>query len=312
MDCRKLFKSSQDSRHVRTLRSPYSPVALKGDARRSVHNSAAFYHPNSGSSSVKSNRPLTETCSHQHTTNNSKLEWKMEGHRENLKRMLYQTAGSIHGDADGRKNVLDVSFSSHNSDNVVKKEDTPIDSLSRKSSSNFQDIMYETPQNVLTGQTKVNGITALKGCSTGTKECSKKISGLNTLSSDSIQCEPYTNGKKHNLDVYNTRPSGTVRSHESTSKVTNTLSKKSCEVVDPQHEQRTKLLRIYDEVLVVDDISTAKIVVQLLTTKYRHLIHACDTEACFPNTNCLYCLIPQSFIILAIFSKHSLYTILQI
>lgn len=285
MGCRKLFKSSQDSRRVRTLWSTYSPVALKGDARRSFHNSAAFYHPDSGSSSAKSKRPLTETCGHQHATNNSKLEWKMEGHRENLKRMLYQTAGSIHGDADEMKNVLNVSFSSHNYDNVAMNEGTLVDSLTQKSSSNLHDVLYETPQNVLAGRTKVNGMTTLKECSTGTKECSKKIPGLNTLSNSSIQCEPYTNGKKHNLDFSNTRPSGTARSHESTSKVMHTLTKNSCEVVDPQLHQQTKLLHIYNEVLIVDEISTAKTVVQMLMTKYRDLIHACDTEACFTNAN---------------------------
>lgn len=43
-------------------------------------------------------------------------------------------------------------------------------------------------------------------------------------------------------------------------------------------DQRENLGRIYDEVLVVDNISTAKEVVGLLTTKYRDLVHACDTE----------------------------------
>ncbi|KAK9151816.1 hypothetical protein Syun_010125 [Stephania yunnanensis] len=39
-----------------------------------------------------------------------------------------------------------------------------------------------------------------------------------------------------------------------------------------------KLLRIYDKVIVVDNVSLAKKVVGLLTEKYRHLVHACDTE----------------------------------
>ncbi|CAL9057631.1 unnamed protein product [Musa banksii] len=41
---------------------------------------------------------------------------------------------------------------------------------------------------------------------------------------------------------------------------------------------REQLARIYDEVLIVDNISRAKEVVQLLTTEYKHFFHACDTE----------------------------------
>ncbi|KAE8680208.1 DNA polymerase I B [Hibiscus syriacus] len=39
-----------------------------------------------------------------------------------------------------------------------------------------------------------------------------------------------------------------------------------------------QLSRIYEQVLVVDNITAAKEVVLMLTTKYRHLVHACDTE----------------------------------
>ncbi|WOL06423.1 DNA polymerase I A, chloroplastic-like isoform X1 [Canna indica] len=41
---------------------------------------------------------------------------------------------------------------------------------------------------------------------------------------------------------------------------------------------REKLARIYEKVLVVNNISTAKEVVRLLTTTYQNLVHACDTE----------------------------------
>ncbi|KAI3863133.1 hypothetical protein MKW98_015591 [Papaver atlanticum] len=45
---------------------------------------------------------------------------------------------------------------------------------------------------------------------------------------------------------------------------------------------RENLSRIYDEVLVVDNISTAKEIVKMLTTqeKYKNRIYACDTEVC--------------------------------
>ncbi|KAJ8477822.1 hypothetical protein OPV22_021549 [Ensete ventricosum] len=41
---------------------------------------------------------------------------------------------------------------------------------------------------------------------------------------------------------------------------------------------REQLACIYDEVLVVDNISRTKQVVWLLTTEYKHFFHACDTE----------------------------------
>jgi DNA polymerase I len=38
------------------------------------------------------------------------------------------------------------------------------------------------------------------------------------------------------------------------------------------------LAGIYDKVMIVDNIESARNVVQLLTTKYKSFIHACDTE----------------------------------
>lgn len=58
-------------------------------------------------------------------------------------------------------------------------------------------------------------------------------------------------------------------------------SKISHQGIDALNQSQRNLLPIYDQVLVVDDISTAKNVVHLLTTKYKDLIHACDTEVSF-------------------------------
>ncbi|XP_038973141.1 DNA polymerase I A, chloroplastic-like [Phoenix dactylifera] len=49
-------------------------------------------------------------------------------------------------------------------------------------------------------------------------------------------------------------------------------------LIGPKGENQQKLAQIYDKVVVVDNISTAKKVVQMLMTKYRNFIHACDTE----------------------------------
>ena len=46
-----------------------------------------------------------------------------------------------------------------------------------------------------------------------------------------------------------------------------------------QLEVRRKLSKIYEDVLVVDDIHVAREVVRKLTTQYKNFIHACDTEA---------------------------------
>ncbi|VAH53496.1 unnamed protein product [Triticum turgidum subsp. durum] len=43
-------------------------------------------------------------------------------------------------------------------------------------------------------------------------------------------------------------------------------------------DAREALATIYDKVLVVDTVESARSVVQLLTTKYKSFIHACDTE----------------------------------
>lgn len=51
------------------------------------------------------------------------------------------------------------------------------------------------------------------------------------------------------------------------------------EVTQPNIHAR--LTSIYSKVLVVNSISAAKKVVQMLTDQYRHLVHACDTEVCY-------------------------------
>lgn len=43
---------------------------------------------------------------------------------------------------------------------------------------------------------------------------------------------------------------------------------------------RQRLDLIYDDVLVVDNVFVAKEIVGMLTNQFRHLVHACDTEAC--------------------------------
>ncbi|KAK8951116.1 hypothetical protein KSP39_PZI003355 [Platanthera zijinensis] len=46
----------------------------------------------------------------------------------------------------------------------------------------------------------------------------------------------------------------------------------------PTKEIKENLAKIYEKILVVDNVTTAKQIVRILTKKYRNLIHACDTE----------------------------------
>ncbi|KHN38292.1 DNA polymerase I [Glycine soja] len=55
-----------------------------------------------------------------------------------------------------------------------------------------------------------------------------------------------------------------------------TLTKQACGT--DQSKLRDRLCSIYDDILVVDNIPLAEEVSKMLTTKYRHLIYACDTE----------------------------------
>ncbi|KAF5461079.1 hypothetical protein F2P56_020903 [Juglans regia] len=50
------------------------------------------------------------------------------------------------------------------------------------------------------------------------------------------------------------------------------------EQTNHQSDLHKRLGSIYDGVLVVNNVSVAKEVVRVLTNKYRHLVHACDTE----------------------------------
>ncbi|KAK7276808.1 hypothetical protein RIF29_17954 [Crotalaria pallida] len=58
---------------------------------------------------------------------------------------------------------------------------------------------------------------------------------------------------------------------------TNATFAKQARVTD-QSKLRDRLCSIYEDVLVVDNISLAEEVAKMLTVKYCHLIHACDTE----------------------------------
>lgn len=68
---------------------------------------------------------------------------------------------------------------------------------------------------------------------------------------------------------------------EEFSKVTiNGSGTKAMEALATAHKPdiKERLSGVYDSVLVVDSVSAAKEVVSMLTTKYRNLVHACDTE----------------------------------
>lgn len=57
---------------------------------------------------------------------------------------------------------------------------------------------------------------------------------------------------------------------------------------DHKPDIKERLNSVYDSVLVVDSVSAAKEVVSMLTTKYKNLVHACDTEVLKSNSICKY------------------------
>jgi DNA polymerase-1 len=90
---------------------------------------------------------------------------------------------------------------------------------------------------------------------------SKVESSLHDYSSMEVS-PPNISNTEHKLvakKVVPSFPDGTILTSESKSK-------------------RKALAGIYDKVLVVDNIDSAKNVVRLLTTKYKSFVHACDTE----------------------------------
>ncbi|KAL5721700.1 DNA-directed DNA polymerase [Ranunculus cassubicifolius] len=80
---------------------------------------------------------------------------------------------------------------------------------------------------------------------------------------------PQSNGlNRQNLETAECSPAykGKLKS--------NSLKEAEANLVGP----RKDLFRIYKEVLVINDVLSAKKIVKLLTTEYRNLVHACDTE----------------------------------
>ncbi|XP_022716927.1 DNA polymerase I A, chloroplastic/mitochondrial isoform X2 [Durio zibethinus] len=119
---------------------------------------------------------------------------------------------------------------------------------------------------------------------------SKQISSANNISANKIngskqlkgstETEALSNGLLQgavlddNQDTGHMDPNVTRRDQADENRV---ASNEETHVVfrEDIHKQ---LAGIYDQVLVVDNISVAKEVVLMLTTQYRHLVHACDTE----------------------------------
>ncbi|KAH7546679.1 hypothetical protein FEM48_Zijuj01G0227200 [Ziziphus jujuba var. spinosa] len=87
--------------------------------------------------------------------------------------------------------------------------------------------------------------------------------------------KPKPNGSKLGKIVEGTRKTNSEANVEEASVVINKDSAKS-EASRPNIHSR--LTSIYGKVLVVNSISVAKKIVQKLTSQYRHLVHACDTE----------------------------------
>lgn len=96
-----------------------------------------------------------------------------------------------------------------------------------------------------------------------------------------VECNrlPYINNDGNEI-VLNNHPNGLGNNGDKnpTSDIDDGFDKiKSASGFTELHE---RLSEIYEKVVVVDSIPAARRVVSLLTTEYKNLIHACDTEAC--------------------------------
>ncbi|GAU12408.1 hypothetical protein TSUD_253600 [Trifolium subterraneum] len=74
-----------------------------------------------------------------------------------------------------------------------------------------------------------------------------------------------------------TRVNGDEVSEEAAKDSTDATIPRKARCTD-QSKLQDRLCRIYEDILVVDNIPLAEEVVKMLTVKYRHLIYACDTE----------------------------------
>ncbi|XP_027341576.1 DNA polymerase I A, chloroplastic/mitochondrial-like isoform X2 [Abrus precatorius] len=74
------------------------------------------------------------------------------------------------------------------------------------------------------------------------------------------------------------RVNGNHSSGTTAKDATNATSVKKTRSREEQSKLCDRLCSIYEDVLVVNDISLAEKVAKMLTVNYRHLIHACDTE----------------------------------
>jgi DNA polymerase-1 len=82
------------------------------------------------------------------------------------------------------------------------------------------------------------------------------------------------NISEEKVDVVNGNHSLATAAKEATNaKFTVTMTRS-----DEQSKLRERLCSIYENILVVDNLSLAEDVAKMLTVNYKHLIHACDTE----------------------------------
>ncbi|KAE8725498.1 DNA polymerase I A [Hibiscus syriacus] len=121
--------------------------------------------------------------------------------------------------------------------------------------------------------TNTKQISRVKSTST------KRINGSKQLK-DSIGAEILSNGLPEGTISEDIQDRGLMEPNIITVGKPNENGVASIEETDlvSRNDIHKQLARIYDQVLVVDNISAAKEVVLMLTTKYRHLVHACDTE----------------------------------
>lgn len=216
--------------------------------------------------------------------NDENLRWKLEFFPNSEPRMLRKPTLKIEGHSANRSSALLDAFKSTLPDSPLvhpaKKWEEATHELQDNKKQHQRDICKHpsnqphattslvnasstnSEQHVLTSdRAPTDSASAEQTCGGNSDIAMKDVNGQNCLSSS------------RNLEKIR-KPSP---------ELTNGLGKEFTTTKQSplQLDLRKRLTSNYDSVLLVDNITMAKEVVGMLTNKYRHLVHACDTEVLF-------------------------------
>ncbi|KAF3960617.1 hypothetical protein CMV_014685 [Castanea mollissima] len=194
--------------------------------------------------------------------NDENLPWKLEFFSNSEPRMLHKPTLKIEGRSANRSSAFLDSFKS-------TLPDSPLVRPAKK----WEEATHELQDNKREHQRDIckHPTSAEQTCGGNSDIAMKDVNGQGN---SSIAMKD-VNGQKC---LSSSRNLEKIR--KPSPELTNGLGKEftTTKQSSLQLDLRKRLTSIYDSVLRVDNITIAKEVVGMLTNKYRHLVHACDTE----------------------------------